>query len=125
MGASKTKNREKDDPEKGKTQAETYAVAETLRQFDAKNDGDDKVYEWDEHQNHPPARSPHDLAPNIDVVDRDQTSPAGLSGFGKDFPQPCDQQHRDEQSNNSAYWADTARGVLVGLREKQFNRQES
>jgi hypothetical protein len=58
LGASKTKNREKDDPEKGKAQAASYAVAETLRQIDAKNDGDDKVYEWDEHQNHPPAWPP-------------------------------------------------------------------
>ena len=125
MGAPKPKNREKDDSEKGKAHAEANAVAETLRQIDAKNDGDDEVYEWDEHQNHPPARSPHDLAPNIDVVDRDQRCPPGLSRFGKDFPQRHDQQHRDEQSNDSAYRTATARGVLVGLREKQFNRQES
>ena len=61
MGAPKTKNREKDDPEKGEAHAEANAVAETLRQIDAKNDGDDEVYEWDEQQDDPPGGSAHDL----------------------------------------------------------------
>ena len=62
MGASKTKNREKDDSKKGEAQTEAYTMAETLRQIDAKNDADDEVYEWDEHQNDPPAGPAHDLA---------------------------------------------------------------
>jgi hypothetical protein len=42
------KNRVKDKTEKDKPESETYALAETLCQIDAKNDPDDEVYEWDE-----------------------------------------------------------------------------
>lgn len=62
LRTAKAQDREKDDSKKGEVQTKANAVAETLRQIDGKNDRDDEVYERDEHQNHPPTRSAHDLA---------------------------------------------------------------
>jgi hypothetical protein len=48
LRTAKAKNWVKDKTEKDKPESETHALAETLCQIDAKNDPDDKVYEWDE-----------------------------------------------------------------------------
>jgi hypothetical protein len=48
LRTANAKNRVKDKTDKDKLESETYALAETLCQIDAKNDPDDEVYEWDE-----------------------------------------------------------------------------
>ena len=84
-------------PSKARPIPKPDAFAEALCHIDAKNNSDDEIHEWDKHQNDPPAGPADDLAPNVEIVDRDDAGPAGLAGFGEHFPHRHDQQQGDEQ----------------------------
>ena len=84
-------------PSKSEANSEACAFTEALCHVDAKNNSHDDIHEWDKHQNDPPTGSADDLAPDVEVVDRDDAGPAGLAGFGEHFPHRHDQQQGDEQ----------------------------
>lgn len=105
MRAAEAENREENNSQQSKADAEAHAFAEAFGQIDAENYTDYKIHEWDEHQKDPPPWPADDLAPNVKIVDRDDAGPTGLAGFGEHFPHRHDQQQRNEQPENHRDWA--------------------
>lgn len=81
--------REKDQPE-----SEAAPFAKALREVHRHDKANHDVDERDEHEDDPPDGTTDNLKENNDIVDRDDGSPARLSGLGEDFP------HRDQKDNN-------------------------
>lgn len=119
LRAAETENWEENDSQKSETNSEAHAFAETFGQINTKNYTDYEIHERDEHQKDPPPWPADDLAPNVDVVDRDDAGPTGLAGFGEHFPQRHDQQQRHDQSENHRDWARRlALSAVLDLREQ-------
>lgn len=96
LRAAETKDRPENDAQKSEADSEACALAEALRHIDAENNSYDDINEGDEQQNDPPAGSAYNLAPDVQVIDRDEAGPARLAGFCKYFPHGHDQQQCDE-----------------------------
>jgi len=86
LRAAEAENREENDSQKEQADAETRTFAEALSQIDAENNADDEIHERDKHQDNPPGGPTDNFAPNVKVIDWDETGPTGLAGFGKHFP---------------------------------------
>ena len=105
MGAAEAENGHENDAQKSETDSETHTFAETLCHIDTENNSNDDIDERDKHQNDPPAGSTYNLAPDVEIIDRDDASPARLTGFREHLPHCHDQQQGDEQSDNHRNWA--------------------
>ena len=104
LGTAETENREEYHPQKRQTDPETDAFTETFGQIDAENYADNKIHEWNEHQNDPPGGPADNFAPNVKIIDRDDAGPAGLAGFGVNFPAGRDHQDHNRQPANPEHW---------------------
>jgi hypothetical protein len=125
LRTAKAENRKENDSQKGEAKAETGAFTEALGQIDAENDADNEIYERDKHQNDPPGGPADDLAPNVNVVDRDDAGPAGLASFGKHLPHRRDQHHRNEQSDDHRERAGrSAFSAVLDLAEQACGREQ-
>ena len=100
MRAAEAENREENNSQKSEAEAEAHTFAEAFSQIDTENYADNEIHQRDEHQKDPPPWPADDLAPNVNVVDRDDAGPTGLACFGKHFPHRYDQHQRNEQSDN-------------------------
>jgi len=100
LGAAESKNRPKYKWQQNHADREANAFAKAFGNVDVQNDRDNEVDEWDQHQQQPPARSTGDLTHHINVVDRDNRRPAGLSRFAENFPDRSDQQEDDDRVAN-------------------------
>ena len=94
--AAETKDRPENDAQKSEADSEAYTFAEALRHINAENNSYDDINERDEQQNDPPAGSAYNLAPDVQVIERDEAGPARLAGFRKHLPHCNDQQQCDE-----------------------------
>jgi hypothetical protein len=92
LGAAETENRQKNDSQKNKSDSEPDAFAKAFRHVDAKNNSYDDIHQWDKHQNHPPTGPAHYFTPHVHIVDRDDSGPAGTTGFGEHLPQRHNQE---------------------------------
>jgi hypothetical protein len=100
LRTAETQDRQENDSQKNEADSETDAFAEAFRHVDTENNSYDDVDERDQHQNDPPGRSADDLAPNVEVVNRDDAGPPRLARFRENLPHRDDHQQRDKQSNN-------------------------
>jgi hypothetical protein len=105
LRAAKTKDRPENDAQKSEADSESHTFTEALRHIDAENDSYDDINERDEQQNDPPAGSADNLAPDVEIIDRDNTGPARLSGFREHLPHRNDQQQCEEQPEDHRNWA--------------------
>lgn len=105
MCTAETKDRPENDSQKGEADSEARTFTETLSHIDAENNSYDEIDEWDKQQDDPPAWSTYDLAPDVEVIDWDDASPARLAGFCEHLPHRHDQEQGDEQSDNHRNWA--------------------
>src|SRR6476620_2068318 len=90
--------------------------------IDTQNYRNDEVHDGNQHQENPPPGSTDNLAPDIEIIDWDDTGPAGLAGFREHFPHRHDQEQRDEQSDDHRSRAARlalAAVVVFDLREQQ------
>ena len=97
LRAAETKDRPENDAQKSEADSEAHTFTEALRHIDAENNSYDDINERDKHQKNPPAGSADNLAPDVEIIDRDNAGPARLSGFREHFPHRHDQQQCDEQ----------------------------
>src|SRR5262249_27431898 len=86
LGTSEAEDRKENNSKKSETESEANSFPKTLCQVDAKNYSDDEIYERNEQQDNPPTRSADNLAPNVNIIDRDDRRPARLACLGEDFP---------------------------------------
>ena len=70
LRAAKSENRPENEPQKRESKSEANSFSKTLCQIDGKNNCDDEIYEGNQQQDHPPTRSTDNLAPDVDVIDR-------------------------------------------------------
>src|SRR6266498_4913118 len=91
LRAAKAEDRPENDSQKSEANSEARTFTEAFRHIDGENNSHDDINERDEHQKNPPAGSADDLAPNIEIVDRDDAGPTRLPSFGEYFP------HRNDQ----------------------------
>src|SRR4030095_13340320 len=96
LRAAETKDRPENDAQKSEADPEADTFTEALRHIDAEDNSHDDVNERDEKKNDPPAGSAYNLAPDVQVIDRDEAGPARLAGFSEYFPHRHDQQQCDE-----------------------------
>ena len=96
LRAAETEDRPENDAQKSEADSEAYTFTEALRHIDAENNSYADINQRDEQQNDPPAGSAYNLAPDVQVIDRDEAGPARLAGFCKHLPRCNDQQHCDE-----------------------------
>ena len=94
-----------------------------------KNDPDDEIDDWDQHQDQPPTRSARDFAQDVKIEYRNDRRPAGLTGLGEDLPQPDDHHQRDDEPNDpehSAHQTAARRSAVIGrvLREEDGSRRK-
>ena len=76
----------------------------------------------------PPPRPADDLAPNVNVVDRDDAGPTGLAGFGKHFPQATIITDVNASPENPEQWPgrlSLRRGRVLDLCEQACGREEN
>ena len=104
LRAAKAEDREENNSQQSKADSEAHTFAEAFGQIDAENYTDYKIHERDEHQKDPPPWPADNLAPNVEIVDRDDAGPTGLAGLREHFPHRHDQQQRNEQSENDRDW---------------------
>lgn len=86
-------NQCKDVRQEDQSQRKADAVAEGLGQLIAVHNMNDDVYHRDQHQQEEPAGAERDLEAGVDVVERNQRFPAGLSGLLKNLPVGNNQQN--------------------------------
>ena len=100
LRTAEPENGKENDSQQGEPNSEACAFAEALRQIDAENNSDDEVNKRNEHQQNPPPWPADDLAPNVEIVDRDDAGPTRLARFGKYLPYRHNDQQPDEQSDD-------------------------
>ena len=100
LRAAETKDRPENDAQKSEADSEAHTFTEALRHIDAENNSYDDINERDEQQNDPPAGSAYNLAPDVQVIDRDDAGPARLAGFREHLPHRNDHHQRDEQADD-------------------------
>ena len=97
LRAAEAEDRPENDSQKSEADSEARTFTEAFRHIDAENYTDNEIHERDKHQNDPPPGSADNLAPDVEIIDRDNAGPARLSGFREHFPHRNDQQQCDEQ----------------------------
>jgi len=105
LSAAETKDRPENDSQESEADSEARTFTEALRHIDAKNNCHDEVNKRNEHQQNPPSWPPDNLAPNVEIVDRDDAGPTRLAGFGEYFPHRHNDQQREEQPEDHRNWA--------------------
>src|SRR5258705_188372 len=88
---------DEDEAHEDKGHGEAGALPESPGQVDHHDDGNDEAHDGDEHEDDPPARAAGDLAHEVEVVNGDDGSPAGLARLFKDLPEADDDQQDDGQ----------------------------
>src|SRR5262249_13221028 len=96
LRATESEDRQGKNFPKRNTHPEPRPFAQNICQVDANDNSYDDIHEWNEHQNHPPTGPTHYFTPHVHIVDRDDSGPAGATGFGKHFPHRHDQQYGDK-----------------------------
>jgi hypothetical protein len=62
LRATEAEDQEENKGQQKQPDSKTRTFPEALRYINTKNDPNDEIYEWNEHEDHPPARSSRDLA---------------------------------------------------------------
>jgi hypothetical protein len=78
LRAAETQDRQENDSQENEADSETDAFAEAFCHVDTENNSYDDVDERDQYQNDPPGWPADDLAPNVEVVNRDDAGPPRL-----------------------------------------------
>lgn len=94
LSASESEDRVEDRREEDQPESEADPFAKALREVHRHDEANHDIDEGDEHEDDPPDGTTDNLKENNDIVDRDDGSPARLSGLGEDFP------HRDQKDND-------------------------
>src|ERR1700690_789698 len=86
--------------QKDQDDSEHRALTEGLRDVNGKQENEKEIDQWNQHKKQPPAWPARNLEQYIDVVDRNDASPSGLTAFLKHFPHSDGANHEDCQAHN-------------------------